>query len=524
MSFVDGNIASYLFAHAKKFPNRVALHIPQDREVSYKELCTHVQSLMTGLRTHGIEEEDRVVVLFPVCVNLYALIAAIYAIGAVAVLIDPGMGARRISSAIRTASPRAIISVQALLKFRWLMPALWWIPKKFCMDAHGWGLRPFSDLLGASQEGDCPIARDKGAPALITFTSGSTGAPKGANRHHHFLYEQHLALKKAFPPFPDQRDMTCFPVVAFHNISCGICTYMPDTDISKPAEVEPQKIVAQLQKYKISSLSAAPAFMKPLMRYLIDNEIELPDLQVLAVGGAPVSTQLQRDILEALPHTRSYIVYGSTEAEPIAHYRMVSPIPERAAFMAGKPVSFIALDIVNLPSREVHDLSLYRSDNIGEVIVSGAHVNRGYIDNPQANKENKIRIGDVVWHRTGDRGFFDEEGLLWLVGRCSSVLHGAWGSLDPFPFEVQLVGIDGIRQAALVVAQERIHCFLATDSWNEELRTQVREIIPEDVNVYTALHLPVDGRHNSKIDRMALKKWCTQWYIISSPPFRKVAL
>ena len=92
------------------------------------------------------------------------------------------MGSRRISSALRTASPKAIVSVEALLKFRWLMPALWRISKKFSLDSQGWGIIPFDALIGLEEPNTKPILRKNGDQALITFTSGTTGAPKGAQK------------------------------------------------------------------------------------------------------------------------------------------------------------------------------------------------------------------------------------------------------------------------------------------------------------------------------------------------------
>ena len=256
--FETGNIAQLLFKRAEEHPERLALYIPRGREgterYTYQELSERVLRLMAGLRSEGIQAGDRVLVLFPVCTDLYALIAAIYAVGAVALLIDPGMGAKRITQALYTAKPKAMVSVQALYKFRFFLPALWKIQLKFSLDSTGWGLRSFSDLLrhGASSV-ESLVEREVGAQALITFTSGSTGAPKGADRHHQFLMEQHRALCRSFPPYDDQIDMTCFPVVAFHNLSCGASSIMPDADISNPASMDPKTIFLQLKEEKVNS-------------------------------------------------------------------------------------------------------------------------------------------------------------------------------------------------------------------------------------------------------------------------------
>ena len=117
------------------------------------------------------------------------------------------------------------------------------------MDSAGWGVKHFNELEGhgvASSESLVPRGGED--QALITFTSGSTGRPKGADRHHAFLWEQHSALKLAYPPIDWQIDMTCLPVVAFHNLSVGNTTIMPDADIARPGN-------ADLPKSTSSSLS-----------------------------------------------------------------------------------------------------------------------------------------------------------------------------------------------------------------------------------------------------------------------------
>ncbi|MEC7985326.1 MAG: AMP-binding protein [Myxococcota bacterium] len=175
--FETGNIAQLLFKRAAMHPDRLALHIPRglkgEEKYTYQELSDRVLRLMAGLRSEGIRKGDRVLVLFPVCTDLYALIAAIYAVGGVALLIDPGMGARRITQALGTAKPKAMVSVQALFRFRFILPALWKITIKFSLDSTGWGVRPFADLLRkVASSVYCLVHRKVGEQELINFTWG----------------------------------------------------------------------------------------------------------------------------------------------------------------------------------------------------------------------------------------------------------------------------------------------------------------------------------------------------------------
>ncbi|MEC7987379.1 MAG: hypothetical protein VX278_19580, partial [Myxococcota bacterium] len=175
------------------------------------------------------------------------------------------------------------------------------------------------------------------------------------------------------------------------------------------------------------------------------------------------------------------------------------------------------------------DLSLYEVKDVGEIIVSGDHVNKAYIDNPEANKENKIydREGRV-WHRTGDRGYLDDKGCIWLVGRSKDVLVYGEQRIDPYVLEAPILQLDGVRQAALVMHHETLYLFLSFSFWTQDLRDQIRECLRpyglEKMEILLCRSLPVDGRHNSKIDRPLLRSWLTRWYIFSRSPFRRTML
>jgi len=526
-------MSELLFNQASAKPDKVALVIPHDLQTrpwcrnetyTFESLDEFTRNLMAGLRAQGLGEGDRILVLFPVSGELYALCTAIYAIGAVAVLIDPGMGAKRIRQALNTASPKAVISVKAVLKFRWVLPELRKIPLKFSMDSSGWGIRPFSELEahGAAMR-DSMVRRSGEDQALITFTSGSTGRPKGADRHHAFLWEQHSALKKAYPPIEGQIDMTCLPVVAFHNLSVGNTTIMPDADIARPGTVDPAKVYKQLAEYDVNSLTASPAFLSRIVDYMHDNNLELPKMKQLLVGGAPVPLNLQQRIKSAMPECLCYVIYGSTEAEPIAHYEMVLGEKSQPAFVGGHPADFIDVKIMDLPLEPIPNgahLEGLPAKEVGEVIVSGDHVNKGYIDNEQANRENKIQDdAGVIWHRTGDRGYFDEHGTIWLVGRSSDVVTHDNQRFDPFPIESAIVAETDIRDVALVQAPNGaalVWTNPASINPNiEDIRAILHRFELRDAALYTMTQVPMDGRHNSKVDRPLLRQ------LFANPPWWK---
>ena len=195
-------------------------------------------------------------------------------------------------------------------------------------------------------------------------------------------------------------------------------------------------------------------------------------------------------LVDKLPKGDIISVYGSTEAEPIAHQR-ASEIINRdwqnmrngAGLLAGRPVSRIKLEIID-----------------DEITVAGAHVNQGYAD-PADNQSTKTFRNGTIWHRTADAGRLDELGRLWLLGR----LDGRVGALFPFGIEAAARYWRGVTRAALipldghaVLAVEGDHAFTAI--W----QTHADQL--GDIRVVAVDSIPLDRRHASKIDYVGLKK------------------
>ncbi|MFU8803948.1 MAG: AMP-binding protein, partial [Bradymonadaceae bacterium] len=268
-SGVETNLAGLVLRHGENTPEYPALIVPtrwNDDEVldevclSYGELAERISRVRGGLARAGIGEGDRVVVMFGVRADHNILVLALLAAGVAVVLIDTGMGKERVLQAMKLARPKAIMSIDALLKHRLWLPALWGM-RRYSIDRPRLGVRSFSELLQSEPLSGPALERAPGAPGLITFTSGTTGRPKGANRTHDLLIAQHEALKEHFPATADEIDMPCFPVVPLHNLCSGITTVMPAVDFRQPASVEPGVVVSQIRAHGVTRFAGAPAYM-----------------------------------------------------------------------------------------------------------------------------------------------------------------------------------------------------------------------------------------------------------------------
>ena len=519
------NFCRHFLTQATNHPQRPALRIPQmqglecagEDVMTYGELNQLAGALQRhwlkngasrGMsRGHGLTVGDRVVVIAKPSPALYAVVLSLLASGLVAVFIDTGMGKTKIRQALQDADAKAIVSMKSLLKLRWLIPELRKI-SSWCIDGAGLFLRalPMTVRPDDKLQLMIPPEHDHG---LISFTSGSTGRPKGADRTHNSLDQQHFAIRHHWPDKDGEVDSPCFPVLVLHNLSCGMSTVMPKVDLAAPAQVNVEPLVAHWQQHSVERISGAPAYFSAVCDYLIGNDQSLPQITSLSIGGAPVSLELANKLREVFPNAWARIAYGSTEAEPIAALELDDylnfPDPS-VGLLVGSVVDEAELLIANLDS-DGQPIACDQGE-AGEILVAGPHVLQGYYHNPVADKANKIpRPQGDVWHRTGDVGYFDSDQRLWLTGRLVDAIRLKSGFMQPFPLEQQLDQLAGIQRSAAVQCGERLCLFVVSDHVLDDIEILIEEFMPAASWLLIRLkEMPVDGRHNSKIDRPGLRQ------------------
>jgi acyl-CoA synthetase (AMP-forming)/AMP-acid ligase II len=291
-------------------------------------------------------------------------------------------------------------------------------------------------------------------------------------------------------------------------------------------QVDAGRVLALMRRHGVTTCTASPPFFDRLAA-LVERSTERPVLRRLLTGGAPVSDAQLRVWRRAFPETEILVAYGSTEAEPVAHLaaaeRLAATNPARPlapGYCAGRPIERIRTKVVRIHSGPIElgedgwapwELP---AGEIGELVVSGDHVCRDYYRNPRAVRETKIADGEAVWHRMGDTGSFDAEGRFWLAGRVHSTIRRAGGLVHPQLVEQAARGDDPrVRRAAAVGLPdgelgERVVLVVETAESGiaEEIARRVGAAgLPVDEVLLTTDPLPVDPRHNSKIDYGALR-------------------
>ena len=517
------NICTRIFAHCQDNPEHLALRIPNmqslhylgEESLNYGELGERCAQMQSALEKLSLKTGDRVLILARPRINTYILMLALFSLGLVPVLIDRGMSRQRIFASIKASKAKIAIGETSILRLWWLFPPLWTL-KRYAFDGSSIGVKDFRKLYAAiTPELRCELLAPT-AHGLITFTSGSTGTPKGADRTHGSLIEQHLAIRAHGQDTPDDVDSPCFPVVVLHNLCCGISTVMPCLDLAAPAKTNADMVIKHWQKNKVTRLSSAPAFIQAICEYALANRLQLANIRSVVVGGSTIPHALTLKLDSVFPNAEILLVYGSTEAEPIAHTTLSALRQDwntYAGHLVGKPVVEAEVCLTNanatLDNEQDVQQAVVKVENVGEILVSGKHVLQAYVDNPAANQESKIpRANGFVWHRTGDAGFFDKQGRLWLVGRVKDALLIDGERIYTFAAEKELDALADITRSALIQHQQSVVLVLQAQALtnHQQILSILHKHHIDHAQFVLIDHMPVDGRHNSKIDRVQLKK------------------
>ena len=501
----------------------------QPRVTTFALLERRVRQAAALLWEAGLRPGDTALVLQPMSSDLYVALIALFRSGLTAMIVDPGAGVAQVERCCALAQPKAFIGSPRAHLLRLLAPSLGRIPRKFVIGARlpylpgaiSWSR---AERLAPRDE---VIRCDPDAPALLTFTSGSTGQPHAMLRSHRFLLAQYETLRRNFVADQDVErtsgvaSMTALPVFVLADLAVGATSLLPPGNLRRPGAIDPAPVVAEILRYQPRRASASPAFWERITAWCRRHEVTLPSLEAIYTGGAPVFPRLLDDLCACAPQAEVVAVYGSTEAEPIAHIARSAFRPGDGAAMragagllAGPPIADIALRILpdhwGTPrgpyTRAAFEAMSLAAGQPGEIALSGAHVGTGYLGGV-GDAEAKIDVDGVIWHRTGDAGYLDADGRLWLLGRCSARISDGRGVLYPFSVEAAASAHPAVHRSAMVAWRDQRILLVepAYPLYEGELDVLKQSLSWAYLDaIRVVAHLPVDRRHNAKIDYPAL--------------------
>jgi len=539
------NIATALSEMARQRPDAVALRVPRRAsrrsalpdylDMSYAELDAASNRDAAALAAAGIARGMKTALMVRPGRELFSLMFALFKLGAVPVLIDPGIDKRALRQCLAEAAPVAFVGIPLAQIARLV---LGWARRSVRIvvtvgGPFGWGGQRLAQLRAAvPAQGFAAAATRPDELAAILFTSGSTGVPKGVEYlHRHFLAQVEL-LRDAFALQPGHVNMPTFPPFALFDPALGSTSVIPDMDPTRPATADPRKLVAAIEHYGVDMLFGSPALLDTLSRHCEREGVRLPTLRRVISAGAPVAPAILARLKPWLdPAAEIYTPYGATECLPLAVIESAELLGDTraqtergAGTCVGRPLAANTVRVIAIDDEPIADWSGVRElgvGDVGEITVAGPTTTEAYHARPAATALAKIRDGARVVHRMGDLGYFDAQGRLWFCGRKTQRVRTAAGDLYTEQVEPIFNAIAGVRRSALVgvgaAGAQRPVLLLeiepaaadAAERIEAEARNRAAAFAHTRgiADVLFHAQFPVDIRHNAKIGREALARW-----------------
>ena len=530
-------ILESLAERASDNPGKTALISPRGTLT-----CLQMEALSNqaarAFRHSGLEKGSRVALLVTPGPDMMIMAFGLIKIGAVPVMIDPGIGRKNFKACIEEAEPVAFFGIPAAHLGRIL---LGWgkssvrlnIISGPTLPGLGKGLRSLLENESAAPpDWEFPGPDDQ---AAIVFTSGSTGPSKGVVYTHRMFLAQAAMQKEQFDIKPGEVDLATFPLFAMFDPFWDTVTLFPDMDFTRPGKVDPRMLIAAIHKHSATHMFGSPALLTRVSAYGEKHQVKLPSLKRVFSAGAPVPLSVIRRMAGLLPEEgRIHTPYGATEALPvttIAHDELLvleEITPAGSGTCIGRCLPGVELDIIKItddPIPEWDESLLVEPGEVGELVVHGDNVSRGYFRRPDADRLAKITSADgTVRHRMGDLGKIDNEGRVWFCGRKAHRVTTPEGELYSVMAESVFNRHPAVSRSALVgtgkaPGQDPAICIELrndADKRSSSLEKLTRELLETGSGfdctrqVKTVLYhpgFPVDIRHNSKISREKLALW-----------------
>lgn len=479
-----------------------------DATIAEAAFAGRVASFAHGLHARGVQAGDRIAVLVPPGIDLIAVVYACWRIGAVTVVADRGLGLRGLGAAVRSARVRHVIGPRAATA---AARSLRWAPR-----AHMISLSSLeAEVLQRLDQLEVP-SPDTQAAAAVVFTSGATGPAKGVRYTHGQLQAQRDALRALYGITPGDRFVAAFAPFAVFGPALGIGTGLADNDVTSPGTLTAAALDDACRRIDATMVFASPAALANVVRTADGPLPALAKVRLVMSAGAPVPIEILRAMSQLCPNAALHTPYGMTEVLPVADISLTLRVAvgEGRGVCVGRPVT--GCDVMIAAPDSMAAVEPLVAGSTGEVVVRSPWMSSGYDRLWHTQQLARPVVDGDEWHRTGDIGHLDGDGNVWIEGRVVHLIHAVDGPVTPVPIEVAAESVDGVQRAAAVavgpLGVQQVVVVVETVGERSDghasaaLAAAVRAACaPLPVAaVWTVKALPVDIRHNAKIDRTAL--------------------
>ncbi|MBL8077343.1 MAG: AMP-binding protein [Anaerolineales bacterium] len=534
-----------LQTNATKHPDKPAFIYPHHgiwKTVTYAQLLDSTNRFAHGLQACSLTPGMRAAVMTPPGIEFFPFAFALLKLGIIPIIMDPAIGLKKLGPCINETEPEIFIGNTLTHALRIIL---------------GWGKKTIKHNLTIehvkhqalnvkSLIHPSSFILQNSSPAAIIFTSGSTGTPKGVLYSQENFSAQLDLLQQTFQITLDEIDLPAFPLYAIIDALLGVTSVIPDVTFPVPGKTNPEKVLNAIQKFKVTNMFASPVVLDILCSFALSGDaviastskrtlrlhrpttavplkVELSSLKRVITAGAPATIPLQEKFRKLLDDkTNLFGTYGATETLPIAKvesreiFSLRGKTAQGAGVCLGKPIEGVTVRIIQItdePIKEWQESLTVETNVVGEITVQSAATTRSYIHREDATRLSKIRIGEDIIHRTGDVGYFDEEGRLWYCGRKSQrvetnrstffteQIEGVF-NIHPSAYRTALVGVEKEPVLWIEPKQGKVN--------QDKIKQELMELAsnhPQASKIRTFLFMkkfPTDVRHNSKIIREEL--------------------
>ncbi len=456
------NLAAFLHSAAEHHGDRTALKL-DDTEVSYGQFDDASARVAGLLHERGMQAGDRVGLMLPNVPYFPILYYGILRAGGAVVPMNPLLKAREVEFYLTDPGAKIL--------FGWGDMAQAAEGGADAADAEAIIVTPgeFEDMLGDAEAQESVAEADDADTAVLLYTSGTTGKPKGAELTHYNLRRQVEVVRDLFTVEPDDVILGALPLFHAFGQTCGmnVCvgvggclTLLPRFDAAKALEI--------IQRDRVTIFEGVPTMYSAMLHCDRRDEFDTSQLRLCVSGGAAMPGEVMRGFEKAF-ECKVLEGYGLSETSPVASFN--HPDRERKVGSIGTPIDGVEMKVVSEDGDDV------AQGEVGEIVIRGHNVMKGYWDRPDATEEAIVD----GWFYTGDMGKVDDDGYFFIVDRKKELIIRGGYNVYPREIEEILYEHPAVREAAVIG--------IAHDELGEEVAAAVslkegEEADPDELRSY----------------------------------------
>jgi long-chain acyl-CoA synthetase len=464
------NLAQILIDSAQSDPDHVAVRL-DDAELTYRQLEGATAHLAGLLAEHGFSRGDRVGIMlpnvphFPVC--YYGVLRA----GGVVVPMNVLLKKREVAFYLEDPGAKLLFAWEGFAEDAQAGAE---VAGAECILVEADG---FVELVGAAEAITEVADTADDDTAVILYTSGTTGKPKGAELTHVNLTRNAEASRGLFDLGSDAVVLGALPLFHSFGQTCGMnATLGGGGTLTLIPRFDPGKALEILQRDQVNIFQGVPTMYGAILHHPEHEQYDVSSLRVCASGGSAMPVELMRGFEDAFGCT-VLEGYGLSESSPVASFN--HPDRERKPGSIGTPIKGVEMQVVDDDGHEVDQ------GEVGEIVIRGHNVMKGYWNRAEETEET-IRDG---WLHTGDMGRVDEDGYFFIVDRKKDLIIRSGYNVYPREVEEILYEHPAVREAAVVGIPhdeygEEIGAAVALKDGEEVGEDELRDFIKEQVAAY----------------------------------------